>query len=160
MEVLDRQEALITNYEALLVLREENQRRNRKKAENVSTLTFEALAWLEKTPCASQSPDQIVRLKEKLQGYKLMKGEILQIFNLRPQSLVELNLIVEECTERFTMDKLSELIALIVEELPHEAPAKVESAPEDGEQNGNGSGMAEDDDAEQNAMDVDIDGTG
>ncbi|KAJ2353098.1 hypothetical protein IWW50_005234 [Coemansia erecta] len=162
MEVIDRQQALITNYEALLVLREldqqieadkdkqkQKQRGKDKKGnqeikprhpENVTTLKFEALEYLEKTACVSQSAEQIAQLREWLQEYELTRAEILQFINLRPTSPVELHLLVESYDERFLDGAGDELIALVKEALPRED----DNAPED-----------EAGDAAPDAMDVD-----
>ncbi|PIA16139.1 hypothetical protein COEREDRAFT_81573 [Coemansia reversa NRRL 1564] len=126
MEVVDRQAALISNYEALLVLREEDERHKEsrprsqtKYSENVTTLMFEALEYLNNTPCSSQSADQIIALKQQLGGLDLTKAEIMQIINHRPKSLVELHLIVEECDERFSVEELERIVETILETLPY-----------------------------------------
>ncbi|KAJ1761818.1 hypothetical protein LPJ77_002015 [Coemansia sp. RSA 2523] len=137
MEVIDRQEALITNYEALMVLREadvlnEADKRKQKDTarhmcpENVTTLRFEALAYLEKTACTSQSGEQLAQLKEQLLEYELTKGEILQILNLRPKSVVELHLLVEDCTERFLVEEIEQLVSIILEVLPSDGDEAVQ----------------------------------
>ncbi|KAJ2794289.1 hypothetical protein H4R21_005559 [Coemansia helicoidea] len=127
MEVVNRQEALLTNYETLLVLREESERQKKaqpdsqqKCPENVTTLVFEALEFLGGTACSSQSADQIAALKSQLAGLELTKAELLQITNLRPKSLVELHLIIEECDERFSVEELEQLLELIRETLPRD----------------------------------------
>ncbi|KAJ2745857.1 hypothetical protein GGI20_001803 [Coemansia sp. BCRC 34301] len=125
MEVLNRQEALVSNYEVLMVLREEDQRHKKikpvsyvKYPENVNTLKFEALQYLEGTACATQSAEQIDSLKKGLSDCDLTKAEILQIINLRPTKAVELHLIIEECEERFVMEDLEYIIDEIKSALP------------------------------------------
>ncbi|KAJ2784166.1 hypothetical protein H4R18_001293 [Coemansia javaensis] len=124
MEVLDRQEALLTNYEVLLVLDEESARHRQaqeaKGPENVTTLVFEALEYLKGTACPSQSGKQIAALKSQLAGMELTKAELLQIVNLRPKSLVELHLITEECSDRFSGDALEQMLGLIQRALPRD----------------------------------------
>ncbi|KAJ1665016.1 hypothetical protein IW140_003629 [Coemansia sp. RSA 1813] len=140
MEILDRQEALLTNYEVYTVLKEEEDRHKTAKAmgtakypENVTTLKFEALQYLNDSPCVSQSNAQITSIKEQLLEYDLTKAEILQIINLRPKTPVELHLIIEECGERFTMDDLDELIELILLALPQDEHTKANDKSEEGE---------------------------
>ncbi|KAJ2160573.1 hypothetical protein GGF46_002169 [Coemansia sp. RSA 552] len=143
MEIVDRQAALITNYEVLLVLREEEERHKDVKAsrhfkypENVNTLKFEALKYLGSTPCTTQSGEQIAQLKAGLAGHGLTKAEVLQIINLRPRKLVELHPIIEECDERFEEAGLEDLLGLILEALPRdddEEEAEEEEVPPDGD---------------------------
>ncbi|KAJ2726132.1 RNA-binding RNA processing protein rpp1 [Coemansia sp. Benny D115] len=146
MEVLNRQEALLTNYETLLILQEEDERhkqiktkRHIKYPENVTTLKFEALQYLNNTPCTTQSEEQIANLKSQLVEYELTKAEILQIINLRPKSPVELHLIIEECGERFEMEDLEQLLAIILEALPRDDDE--DEAAEDEQEEGGGEEM-------------------
>ncbi|KAJ2709232.1 hypothetical protein H4R19_004360 [Coemansia spiralis] len=150
MEVVNRQEALLTNYETLLVLREESERHKKaqpdsqlKCPENVTTLAFEALEFLNGTPCSSQSADQIAALKSQLAGLELTKAELLQIANLRPKSLVELHLIIEECDERFRVEELEQLLGLIRETLPRDDDGANgnDDNEADGEADGDGDAM-------------------
>lgn len=61
--------------------------------------------------------------------YRLNKAEFLQIYNLKPTTQVELQLIIEESHTRFTEEQLDEMLALIkqvFEEDEAEIPAGVE----------------------------------
>ncbi|KAJ2889112.1 hypothetical protein IWW38_004833, partial [Coemansia aciculifera] len=138
MEVLNRQEALVCNYEVLMVLQEEDQRHKRIKStpyfkypENVNTLKFEALHYLNDTACATQSAEQIATLKGRLVDYDLTKAEVLQIINLRPKKAVELHLIIEECEERFGMDDLEVMLEEIKSALPRADDDEDENEGED-----------------------------
>ncbi|KAJ2558976.1 RNA-binding RNA processing protein rpp1 [Coemansia sp. RSA 1933] len=141
MEVLDRQEALLTNYEVYKVLKEEEELQKATKSsnkikhpENVTTLKFEALQYLSNSPCTTQSSEQIASAKAQLLEYDLTKAEILQIINLRPKTPVELHLIIEECGERFTMEGLDELLEIILSALPREESDEADEAAESGEE--------------------------
>ncbi|XP_035222413.1 DNA-directed RNA polymerase III subunit RPC9-like [Stegodyphus dumicola] len=46
------------------------------------------------------------------------RGEKLQLLNLRPSSLVEIQLLIEESEERFTEDQMNEILAVVTETLP------------------------------------------
>ncbi|KAJ1950524.1 hypothetical protein FBU59_000639 [Linderina macrospora] len=130
MQVLNVQEALLTNYEVLLVLQEEDARHKDIQAtasrhharypENVTTLKFEALQYLNNTSCTSQDGAQLSGLKERLREYELTKAEILQIANLRPKAPVELYLIIEECGDRFQAEDLDAMLEIVASELPRE----------------------------------------
>ncbi|KAJ1941406.1 hypothetical protein DL89DRAFT_265327 [Linderina pennispora] len=129
MKVLNVQEALLSNYEMLLVLQEEDARHKDLKAkergqmrypENVTTLKFEALQYLSNTSCTSQDGMQLSGLRQRLAEYELTKAEILQIANLRPRVPVELYLIIEECGDRFQAEDLDAMLEIIASELPRE----------------------------------------
>ncbi|KAJ2847704.1 hypothetical protein IWW36_003717 [Coemansia brasiliensis] len=137
MEVIDRQQALLTNYEALVVLAEDDEQQqhkhhHEKAPENVTTLKFEATTYLKGMPCASQTPEQIAKLKTELAAYELTTAEILQIINLRPKSLVELYVIVEEIGERYTEEEMGQLVAIIQEILVHNEPQESDAMEVDG----------------------------
>ncbi|KAI9501264.1 RNA polymerase Rpb4-domain-containing protein [Coemansia spiralis] len=157
MEIINRQEALLTNYEVYKVLKEEDDRHKAIKTttktkypENVTTLKFEALQYLNGTACTTQSADQIALLKSQLLEYDLTKAEILQIINLRPKAPVELHLIIEECGERFAIEDLEELLELILATLPRNDDSDAADA------NADGDGETEPrDNANSSNMDVD-----
>lgn len=44
----------------------------------------------------------------------------MQILNLRPKQALEVQLIVEECEERFSEEELDELVEIICKVLPSE----------------------------------------
>lgn len=121
----------MSNYEALLVLQEEDGRRQElekqlklhhytKYPENVNTLTYETLQYLQKSPCSSQTAQQIAAFKEAIAEYGLTKAETLQLINLRPKSPVEAYLIIEQCDDRLTRDDLEAIVNIISETLPRE----------------------------------------
>ncbi|KAJ1741695.1 hypothetical protein LPJ78_000554 [Coemansia sp. RSA 989] len=139
MEVIDRQQALLTNYEALVVLTEDDEQQQQqqkqhheKVPENVTTLKFEAITYLKEMPCASQTPEQIAKLKTELAAYELTTAEILQIIDLRPKSLVELFVIVEEIGERYTEEEMEQMVAIIREILVCNEPQENDSMEVDG----------------------------
>ncbi|KAI7829997.1 RNA polymerase Rpb4-domain-containing protein [Kickxella alabastrina] len=142
MEVINRQEALLTNYEVLLVLQEEDERHKAQQSsgqgrypENVTTLKFEALQYLNNTACTTQSVEQISELKRQLEEYELTKAEILQIINLRPKTLVEFHFIIEECGERFGAEDLEQLVEIVAAALPRD-DEEGEDAEEEGDDEG------------------------
>ncbi|CAG8794610.1 19933_t:CDS:2 [Gigaspora margarita] len=119
---------MLSNYEVLALLREmdEKQREqansnpNVKFAENLKTIQFEVIQNLSssESPSSTQTPEQIETTLTQLKNYNLTKSEKLQLINLRPQSIAELELIIEDCEDRFGMDTLRELIYIIGSNLP------------------------------------------
>ncbi|KAI1315314.1 hypothetical protein EDD11_000975 [Mortierella claussenii] len=124
MEIIKPDSAMLSNYEVLTLLNDQKAQRQanevagtREVAENLRTVEFEVQKYLDASPCATQTPDQIASLRRALAPYELMKVELLQILNLRPKSPVELLLIIEEFEERFTMEDCSAMLQIIREVL-------------------------------------------
>jgi hypothetical protein len=59
----------------------------------------------------------IAALMERLRPYKLSKGEMLMLLNVRPPSIAALNSIIEDMSVRFTEDEQWEMLAGITEVL-------------------------------------------
>ncbi|CAG8470903.1 10607_t:CDS:2 [Cetraspora pellucida] len=131
--IIDKRNAMLSNYEVLALLREmdEKQREqtkidpNVKFAESLKTIQFEVIQNLssQQSPSSTQTPEQIEATLTHLKQYNLTKSEKLQLINLRPQSISELELIIEDCEDRFEMDILREMIYIIGSKLP--MPGKV-----------------------------------
>ncbi|KAJ1670166.1 hypothetical protein EV182_008382, partial [Spiromyces aspiralis] len=128
MDVLSPNEALLSNYEVLRLVEEEQKRQaeqqkkfsNIKYAENTLTIEYETVKYLQGTPASSQTPEQIINLLEKLKKYNLTKAEKLQILNHRPRHIVELYILIEECSDRFKDEDLDGMLNIIYESLPRD----------------------------------------
>ena len=123
MEVLNENAALLCNNEVLSLLNDiQAGRQGRKKPskhdQNLATVTYSTSKYLEKTPCANQNKLIIDRFVTLIQPFKLKKAEILQLLNLRPTTVVEIQLIVEESEERLTEEQIEELLQIISSVLP------------------------------------------
>ncbi|CAG8812417.1 5001_t:CDS:2, partial [Racocetra persica] len=126
--IIDKRNAMLSNYEVLALLREmdEKQREqakidpNVKFAESLKTIQFEVIQNLssQQSPSSTQTPEQIEATLTNLKRYNLTKSEKLQLINLRPQSIADLELIIEDCEDRFEMDTLREMIYIIGSKLP------------------------------------------
>lgn len=122
MEVLDADEALLSNHEVLQLLNEHKKTQDSKKKEpkNFATIRYETVKYLEDTPCKYQTDDAVreflLQLKEK--DFRLTKAEKLQIVNHRPTTLVELQLLVEENEERFSEEAMNEILEIVEKTLP------------------------------------------
>ncbi|XP_074594959.1 RNA polymerase III subunit I [Brevipalpus obovatus] len=122
MEVIKKPRALLSNYEVLKALQEvKKNSRLKGDQKNLATVTYEAIKYLEETPCVHQSEDSVTNflkaIKEK--GFRLTKGEKLQIVNSRPSNLVELQLLIEENEERFSEEALNTILSIVQEHLPN-----------------------------------------
>ncbi|KAG0305267.1 hypothetical protein BGZ98_004399 [Dissophora globulifera] len=130
MEIINANSAMLSNYEVLALLNDQKAQRQanevagtREVAENLRTVEFEVQKYLGASPCATQSPKQIAKLKEAFSKFngesqQLMKVELLQILNLRPRSDVELTLVIEEFEQRFDVSSCPEILAIIRDALP------------------------------------------
>ncbi|CAG8817775.1 7570_t:CDS:2, partial [Dentiscutata erythropus] len=141
--IIDKRNAMLSNYEILAILREMDEKQkeqvktkpNMKFPENLKTIQFEVIQNLSSTqsPSSTQTPEQIESILNNLKKYNLTKSEKLQIINLRPQNLVDLELIIEDCEDRFKIDALREMIYIIGTKLP--IPGKVVHRLESGQEN-------------------------
>uniref|UniRef100_A0A672L8Z4 DNA-directed RNA polymerase III subunit RPC9 n=2 Tax=Sinocyclocheilus grahami TaxID=75366 RepID=A0A672L8Z4_SINGR len=84
--------------------------------QNLNTIMYEGtLKYLSKTLCAHVNPDTV---KEFLTAMLPHKAEKLQLFNHRPRTAVEIQLMVEESEERLTEEQIDELIQKVTDVLP------------------------------------------
>ncbi|GAA6025846.1 hypothetical protein JCM11491_003241, partial [Sporobolomyces phaffii] len=94
--------------------------KDRIKPENLQTVTFEAIKYLEEPvhPTVRQTQDSVVRLLDRLESdprySQLTKSERLQLVNACPTSLVELHVCIEDLAERYPEESQQlELIQVI-----------------------------------------------
>jgi hypothetical protein len=126
MEVLNDNCALLSNYEVLLLLNEIQENKQKlKDNKNLATIAYESIKYLEDSTSSglnSHSVQQfLLSIKDK---FRLTKAEKLQILNQRPNSLVELQLLIEENEERFSEEAMDQLLISINQTLncdPNEA---------------------------------------
>ncbi|KAL7210142.1 hypothetical protein ACSBR1_031659 [Camellia fascicularis] len=81
--------------------------------------------YLEQSAACNQTRERITEFVEKCKKYNLAKAKILNIVNIRPSSVVEINPIIEECESRLG-DSVEELVELVAEVLPA-PPTQTES---------------------------------
>ncbi|KAI3652431.1 hypothetical protein MP228_002756 [Amoeboaphelidium protococcarum] len=109
MKVLENQDALLSNYEVDKILSERQADRksgNKKKPgakqqSNVATIEFETMKYMKDSGVNKLNDGDIMHFLQQTRDLKLTKLEKLQILNLRPQSLVDLYIIVEHLESRF-----------------------------------------------------------
>ena len=120
MEVKSDTSAMLANYEVISVLNDLQKAKNKsnKLLSNLATISYEIIQYLEKTACVKQTPEIISSFLKALEPFNLKKAEKLQLLNLRPQTAVEIQLIVEESEERLTEDQIYELLNIVSEYLP------------------------------------------
>ncbi|KAG8196763.1 hypothetical protein JTE90_014496 [Oedothorax gibbosus] len=135
MEVIKESAALLSNTEVLSLLEElktelkgskytqhlkvkEDPSEKEKGLQRLNTIVYETFKYLEEMPCATQTPKSVETFLNAIAPYGLTKGEKLQLLNMRPTSLVEIQLLIEESEERFDEDKLNEILIIVSTTLP------------------------------------------
>lgn len=108
---------LLSNYEILKLVRHvtaENKNRpknSRSQKSNFATILYESVKYLEDQPCNNIVNDETVEyILNELKQFELTKSEKLELINHLPNSLVELQLLIEENEERFTEEQMSQIL--------------------------------------------------
>ncbi|KAK3584951.1 hypothetical protein CHS0354_009635 [Potamilus streckersoni] len=130
MEVVNKSVAMLSNYEVYSLLTDiqagRGQKKPQKSQQNLATITYEVVQYLENTYCKNLSPEIITAFMKALEPFKLTKAEKLQLLNNRPTAAVEIQLIVEESEERLTEDQIYLLLDIIQKHLPGETRGRME----------------------------------
>lgn len=72
----------------------------------------------------------ITTIVDKLRPYDLSKGEVVMIINLRPSSVVALNTVLEDMSDRYSEEQQEEMVQIILEVLGQFEPAQAEGEEE------------------------------
>jgi len=65
------------------------------------------------------TPESIAELLARLRPYDLAKGEVIMLFNIRPQTIAQLSIILEDMSSRFPQDQQESILEIVTEVLGH-----------------------------------------
>ncbi|NP_001136339.1 CGRP receptor component isoform X1 [Nasonia vitripennis] len=120
MEVLKECSAYLSNYEVLDILQSIKSNKKQKALNQLATITYQTIRYLEDTPCKKQSPEKINSFLQALEPFKLTKCEKLTLLNQCPKNALELQLIIEDSEDRLTEEQFEALLKVIAEHLDEE----------------------------------------
>jgi len=106
---------LLSNCEVLSLVREMHHKRPQlKHNKQLATIAYETIRFLEDSAANAQTPQHIQTFVAQVKDtFRLTKAEKLQIVNQMPNTLVELQLLIEENEERFSEQAMDQLINII-----------------------------------------------
>lgn len=99
MKILNKKKILLTNAEALKFL-----------PEDISANIKAKFSLLQNS---DSSLDKIENIKNSLKKYDLTEFEIVNLINIRPKGLVNLQNIIEEMVDRLTETQMLEIIDIL-----------------------------------------------
>ncbi|KAK7790276.1 hypothetical protein R5R35_012642 [Gryllus longicercus] len=120
METINANAAILSNYEVLSLLQDTRSKQKRSAKSQVAAVQFEAMRYLQNSPCAEQTPEKIKQLLSAYESFNLTKAEKLMLINDPPQKEVDVHLMVEESAERLTDDQIQEILTIAGNQPPEE----------------------------------------
>ncbi|XP_076653775.1 CGRP receptor component [Halictus rubicundus] len=121
MEVLKECSAYLSNYEVLDMLQNIKANKKQKMKQNqLATITYQTIRYLEETSCKRQSPEKIKDFLKAVESFKLTKCEKLTLLNMCPKKPVEIQLIVEDSEDRLSDEEIESLLQVITNFLGEE----------------------------------------
>ncbi|XP_063974247.1 DNA-directed RNA polymerase III subunit RPC9 [Diachasmimorpha longicaudata] len=131
MEVLKENSAYLSNFEVLDILKQIKGNKKHKSRNQLATITYQTVRYLEDTPCKKQNPEKIQEFLKAVEGFKLTKCEKLTLINLCPKTAIEIQLIIEESEDRLSEEQVEALLQVISTYL--DEPEEVEEEPGEAE---------------------------
>ncbi|XP_034943495.1 DNA-directed RNA polymerase III subunit RPC9 [Chelonus insularis] len=113
MELLNENVAYLSNYEVLDILKGIKGNKKQKTRNQLATITYQTVRYLEDSCCKTQTPDKIKEFLKALEPFKLTKNEKLALLNLRPKTALEIQLIVEDSEDRLNEKEIEWLLQTV-----------------------------------------------
>ncbi|XP_031251837.1 DNA-directed RNA polymerase III subunit RPC9-like [Pistacia vera] len=119
MKILEGNAGALTNFEVLDFLRSRGASKDPTRVlVPVAQSEFKVYDYLVESGACNQTRESVNEFFEKCKKFKLAKAEMLNIINIRPSSLVEIDSVIEQSDTRFDEEQLEELVDLAVTLLP------------------------------------------
>ncbi|EDW00311.1 DNA-directed RNA polymerase III subunit RPC9 [Drosophila grimshawi] len=112
METVNATYAYITNLEVMNILQTIKSTKKKFGMRNLATVTYEALQYLEESPCKTQTCDSIKSYLRDLGAYGLMPHEMLQMVNDPPTSALHTQLLIDDNKVPLTDEENEAIIEL------------------------------------------------
>lgn len=85
--------AHLSNYEVLDILKGIKSNKKQKSRNQLATITYQTIRYLEETPCKDQTPEKIRDFLKAVEAFNLTKSEKLILLNLCPKTALEIQLV-------------------------------------------------------------------
>ncbi|XP_034103055.1 DNA-directed RNA polymerase III subunit RPC9 [Drosophila nasuta] len=112
METVNETYSYITNMEVMQILLKIKSTKKKFGMRNLATVTYEALQYLEESPCKTQTRESITNYLRDLATYKLKPHEVLQMVNDPPTSALHTQLLIDDNKEPLTDEQNEAIIQL------------------------------------------------
>ncbi|ALC48270.1 Rcp, partial [Drosophila busckii] len=102
----------VTNLEVMQLLQTIKSTKKKFGMRNLATVTYEALQYLEESPCKNQTRDSIESYLNDVAVYRLMPHEVLQMVNDPPTSPLHTQLLIDDNKVPLTDEENEAIIQL------------------------------------------------
>lgn len=85
----------LSNYEVLETLQNIKSSKKQKGQNQLATITYQTIRYLEDTPCKKQTPEKINKFLAAVEPFKLTKCEKLTLLNQNPKTALEIQLVLK-----------------------------------------------------------------
>ncbi|XP_045477354.1 DNA-directed RNA polymerase III subunit RPC9 [Harmonia axyridis] len=119
MKTVKEKAVALCNFEVMEKLKKVRSAKTMKKGE-LATITYEALCYLESTPCKKMTHLSVARCLRELKPILVLSDlERLMLVNSPPINAVELQLIVRDSEERLTEEEVDKILEIVARNFPH-----------------------------------------
>ncbi|XP_017056240.1 DNA-directed RNA polymerase III subunit RPC9 [Drosophila ficusphila] len=112
METINPTFSYLTNLEVMQILQKIKSTKKKFGMRNLATVTYEALQYLEESPCKTQTREHIVNYVKDLSSYRLKSHEVLQMINDPPTSALHTQLLIDDSKAPLTDEENEKIIQL------------------------------------------------
>ncbi|XP_017094561.2 DNA-directed RNA polymerase III subunit RPC9 [Drosophila bipectinata] len=137
METINPTYSYLTNLEVMKILQKIKSTKKKFGMRNLATVTYEALQYLEDSPCKTQTRESIINYVKDLSSYRLKSHEILQMVNDPPTSALHTQLLIDDNKVPLTDEENEKIIQLSYKHFhsgPENKEAKEDTAPAAGKE--------------------------